>query len=71
MTEGNPEVGDRIRVKETGQTGTVEYLEHEHFDVFPTVVGVRFDSYYDTGGEFSVDEIEPINFETNCRKGRL
>lgn len=68
MREGNPDVGDRVRVKETGNVGTVEYLENHQFDAEPTRVGVRFDAYMDTGGEFSVSEIEPINLETNCRR---
>lgn len=82
MREGNPTVGDRVRVKETGHVGTVEYLEHHHFDVAPTRVGVRYDNPIDVpwtlnggsrreGDEFSVDEIEPINFVTNCRRAGL
>lgn len=61
MREGNPSVGDHVRVIATGEEGTVEYLEHHQFDVAPTVVGVRYDRFAHSlgeGGEFSVEELE-------------
>ena len=61
MTEGNPAVGDRVRVKDTNLLGTVEYLENHKFDVALTIVGVRYDNFAHAlgeGGEFFVTEIE-------------